>query len=181
MATPPDFTSGQILTAAQMNSVGLWKVASGTLSLTTTASDVLACFTSDYTNYRLLMNITARSTTSQLNMRYLIGSTSTNVNYFQGGLGSDYGSNATAYFQRTNDGTQLSFDSNTGTASYSMDIMSPQLATATRHYGQTVQSTNPVCYHFGGAQTGLIQHTGFQISCSAGTATLEYQVFGYRK
>jgi hypothetical protein len=31
MATPPDFSSGAVLTAAQMNSVGLWLVKTQTV------------------------------------------------------------------------------------------------------------------------------------------------------
>jgi hypothetical protein len=51
MATPPDFSSGAVLTAAQMNSVGLWKVASGSLSTATT--NFQGCFTSDYRDIAL--------------------------------------------------------------------------------------------------------------------------------
>jgi hypothetical protein len=34
MATPPDFSSGAVLTAAQMNSVGLWLVKTQTVGTT---------------------------------------------------------------------------------------------------------------------------------------------------
>ena len=179
--TYPNFIAGEILRAQDMNAVGLWKVASGSIAATTTATNVTGVFSSDYTNYRLTLNITARSTNSRINMRYLVGTTQTATNYYQGGLGSDYGSNTVAYFQRSNNDTQLLFDATTGLASYTIDIMCPQTNTPTRHYGQTSQIDNPLSFAFGGAQTQNLQHTGFNISCNAGTMTVEYAVYGYTK
>jgi hypothetical protein len=177
----PDFSPGEILTAGAMDSIGLWKVASGTLSLTTSYSNVTGVFSGDYKNYRVLLNITARSTSNRFDMRYLVGTTPVTTNgYYQGGIGSDYGSNTTAYFQRSNNDGNFFFDNTTGTASYSIDIMSPQLNTPTRHYGQTSQVANPLSYAFGGAQVGNNQVTGFQLMAHVGTMTVEYQVFGYR-
>jgi len=177
----PSFSAGEVLNASDMNAVGLWKVASGTLSLTTSYTNVTGVFSGDYKNYRLLLNITARSTGNRFDMRYLVGTTPVTTNgYYQGGIGCDYGSNTTAYFQRSNNDGNFYFDNTTGTASYSIDIMSPQLNTPTRHYGQTAQVTNPLSYAFGGAQVGNNQITGFQLVASTGTMTVEYQIFGYQ-
>lgn len=179
------FTAGSILTASDTNTFlansGLVFVQGGTLSLTTSATNVTAVFSSTYKNYRVLLNITARSTSNRFDMRYLVGTTPTSANYYQGGIGSDYGSNTTAYYQRSNNDNQLYFDTNTGTASYAIDILCPQLAVPTRHFGQTVAPVNPVSYSFGGAQTGSLQHTGFQLFTSTGTMTVDYQVLGYRE
>lgn len=61
MATPPDFSVGQVLTAAQMNAVGMWKVASGSFSNTTTivADNV---FTNNFDHYKLLVSLRPNST-----------------------------------------------------------------------------------------------------------------------
>jgi hypothetical protein len=69
MATPPVFTAGQILTAAQMNQVGLWLIQSKTLSSATgvTFDNV---FTSDFRNYRVTYSYTVTSgTTNAVRMR----------------------------------------------------------------------------------------------------------------
>jgi hypothetical protein len=56
MATPPVFTTGAVLTAAQMNGIGLWITASTVLNGQTTAS-VSNCFNSDFENYMLVWNV----------------------------------------------------------------------------------------------------------------------------
>jgi hypothetical protein len=178
--TFPSFSSGEVLRAQDMNAVGLWKVASGSLSLTTSYSNVAGVFGSEYRNYRVLLNITARSTTNRFDMRYLIGTTPVNSAYYQGGIGSDYGSNTTAYFQRSNNDPQFYFDTTSGAASYSIDIMTPFQPVPTRHYGQTAQWVNPLSFAFGGAQVANNAITGFQLVTSTGTIALDYYVYGYR-
>lgn len=179
------FTAGSILTASDTNTYlansGLVYVASGTLNLTTSYSNVVGVFSSTYKNYRVLLNITARSTTNRFDMRYLVGTTPSTASYYQGGIGADYSTNATVYFQRSNNDGVFFFDTTSSAASYSIDILQPQINTPTRQYGQTAQWANPLSYAFGGAHVANAQHTGFQVVCSTGTMTMEYQVFGYRE
>jgi hypothetical protein len=67
MATPPDFTAGQVLTAAQMNAIGLWKIiptgatngtvgANGDVTIGSAVSfvTVSGVFTADYLNYKIM-------------------------------------------------------------------------------------------------------------------------------
>ena len=51
----PDFSPGEVLTAAAMDSIGMWKVADGTF--TDAASFDVTGFTSTYTNFRLVLNV----------------------------------------------------------------------------------------------------------------------------
>jgi hypothetical protein len=69
MATPPTFTAGSVLTAAQMNAVGLWKITptsvSGTGASISNGDVVVAsggsnftvngAFTSDFSNYKIII------------------------------------------------------------------------------------------------------------------------------
>jgi hypothetical protein len=178
--TFPNFVAGEILRAQDMNAVGLWKVASGTLSLTTIRQNVLGVFSSNFKNYRLILNVTARSTTNRFDMHYLVGATLINSNYYQAGLGSDYAANTVLYYQRTNNDSQFFFDAAGGQANYSIDIMSPQLNTSTRHYGQTSNGSNATSYAFGGGQLGINQCTGLQFYTNTGTMTMEYSIYGYQ-
>ena len=54
MATPPDFSSGAVLTAAQMNSVGLWLVKSQAVGTGVSSVTVTGAFTTDYDNYLIV-------------------------------------------------------------------------------------------------------------------------------
>jgi hypothetical protein len=48
MATPPDFSVGQVLTAAQMNAVGLWLVKTQTIAAGSTDVTVTNAFPDDF-------------------------------------------------------------------------------------------------------------------------------------
>lgn len=72
MATPPTFTSGEVLTAAQMNSIGSWKVTTYSFS-GNTAPYVDNCFTSDFTNYKVYINMSS-ATADLVYMRFRNGS-----------------------------------------------------------------------------------------------------------
>jgi hypothetical protein len=176
----PDFSPGEVLTAAAMDSIGLWLVGSGSLSLTTSATNVTGVFSSTYKNYLVLLNVTARSTSNRFDMRYIVGTTATSANYYQAGIASDYASNTTLYFQRSNNDPQLYFDTTTSLASYRLDIFQPNAAVATRHHGQHASVGTGYSFAFGGVQTASTAFTGFQLFASTGTMTVEYQVFGYR-
>jgi hypothetical protein len=57
MATPPDFTSGAVLTAAQMNAVGLWLVKTQDVGAVAVPSvTVTGAFSADYDNYLILLS-----------------------------------------------------------------------------------------------------------------------------
>jgi hypothetical protein len=54
----PDFSPGEVLTAAAMDSIGLWKIAETTF---TNAADafIYGCFSSNYQNYCVVINASA--------------------------------------------------------------------------------------------------------------------------
>jgi hypothetical protein len=56
MATPPTFSSGAVLTAAQMNSVGMWLVKTQTVGSAVSSVTVSSAFSADYDNYLILMS-----------------------------------------------------------------------------------------------------------------------------
>ena len=176
----PSFSTGEVLTAADMNAVGLWKVASGTLSLSTTPSNVTGVFSSTYKQYRLLLNVTNKSASIRVDMKYIVGTTPTSTNYYQAGIGSDYTFNNTLYYQRSNADTQLFGIASSALLSQSIDIYNPNKAALTMHHGTLVDANFGFPYMVGGSQNSTNQFTGFQLFTSSGTATVEYQVFGYR-
>jgi hypothetical protein len=176
----PDFSPGEILTAGAMDSIGLWKVASGTLSLTTTYTNVTGVFSGDYKNYRVIFNITARSTTNRIDTRYIAGTTPASTSYYQGGVGGSYAADSVIYYQRSNNDGQFFGQSVFAGGYWVMDISMPNRASSTFHTGSFVDGNSALAYQFGGEQISTTQFTGFQLGTSTGTATVEYQVFGYR-
>ena len=79
MATPPDFTAGQVLTAAQMNSVGSWLVKSQTIGTTVSSVTVSDAFSADYKNYRIVVSGGVAS--ANMDLRLTLGSTTTGYYY----------------------------------------------------------------------------------------------------
>jgi hypothetical protein len=176
----PDFSPGEVLTAAAMDSIGLWLVGSGTLSLTTSATNVTGVFSSTYKNYRVLLNVTARSASQRIDFKYIDGTTPTSVAYFQAGIGSDFATNTTLYFQRSNNDNQFFGVTGSAETSWIMDIFNANKADDTLHSGQVTNLNNRISWTIGGVQVGTTAFTGFQLFTTTGTATVEYQVFGYR-
>jgi hypothetical protein len=87
MATPPEFTSGAILTAAQMNAVGMWLVNSTSFTNTTTIQ-INNCFTSDYRNYLVMVSMGCQTEgTGSVDIRLRAsGANTTAGNYFFQGV-----------------------------------------------------------------------------------------------
>jgi hypothetical protein len=162
------------------NKTGLIKIASGILSLTTSYTNVTGVFGAEFKNYRVILNVTARSTSNRFDMRYINGTTPTTASYFNGGIGGDYASNAVLYFQRSNNDANFFFDTQVNLASYVMDIHRPFAVAPTYHMGQTASSQTAYAFSFGGVNLVSASQTGFQLGTNTGTMTVDYQVFGYR-
>jgi hypothetical protein len=170
----------QVLGGTAIGNSGLVDVAGGTLSLTTTPTNVTGVFNSTYKNYRLLINVTARSTSNRVDMKYINGTTATSTAYYQGGIGSDWASNAAVYYQRSNNDAQLFGSLGTNILSLSLDIFNANKSAITMHHGTSVSGDSSQSFTVGGVQNSSTVFTGFQLFTSTGTATVEYQVFGYR-
>lgn len=54
--TFPSFAAGEVLRAQDMNAVGMWQVASTSFT-SSPGVEVQNCFTSDYRNYKVLINV----------------------------------------------------------------------------------------------------------------------------
>ena len=54
MTTPPTFSSGSVLTAAQMSAVGLWLVKTQTVGSAVSSVTVTGAFSADYDNYKIM-------------------------------------------------------------------------------------------------------------------------------
>jgi hypothetical protein len=104
MATPPDFSVGQVLTSATMNQVGLWLVYSSSFTSVTSFSLPNGTFTNDYKNYKLVYNLTV-STDSDFTVRLRKNGTDNNASTYNttlvGVLSTTGGSNSANNSQNT--------------------------------------------------------------------------------
>lgn len=176
----PVFTTGEVLTAANMNKVGMWLV--NTLTITNSTSGFTdAAFTSDFKNYRIVG--TFNSTTALnlvLTLRNASGDvTLTNYKYSDAQLGygaaptwSLSGSTAAANFPtvaRTND--------NGAESSFVLDVMGPATATRTNVISTTTdQILFRIMNGIYNADTAMV---GFKLSAST-AFTGTFRVYGYR-
>jgi hypothetical protein len=180
MATPPDFTTGQVLTAAQMNAIGLWEVA--TLTITNATSGFTdTAFTSNYKNYRIVGTF---SCTTAINLTLTLRNsggdvTLTNYKYADAflslaaaptwNLGGSSTSANFPTFARTNDANAES--------AVVADILGPATATRTT---VMANATDQLLYRtMNGIYNADTAMVGFKLS--SGTAfTGTFRVYGYR-
>ena len=177
MATPPVFTSGAVLTAAQMNSVGMWLVSKTTIGNAVATVTTGTVFSSDYDNYRVIIRGVKTSAATELLMNF--GATTT------GYYGSMYYDNYTAVFigtLRRNNGANMYVgfaETTLGEQVISLDIANPFLASSTSinggYYG------NQYSGWFGGTQATSTSFTTLTVRPTAGTMTGgTITVYGYR-
>ena len=177
MAVPPVFVSGQVLTAAQMNAIGIWEVKAQTIGTAVSAVTVTDAFTADYDNYLVMVSGGVASTTNQL--RLTLGSTTANY-YYAGGGGSFAG--ASSLVSGSNVAFHLFGNGSTNALSGWSYIIQPNIAKRTQFMGQFM-SVDTV--GAGWSPVGFLndanQYTAFTITTSTGTMTGgEIRVYGLR-
>jgi len=176
MATPPDFTAGAVLTANQMDAVGLWLVKSQTVGSGVGSVAITDCFNSDFRNYRItfeggvqavndnaLQFVFASGTGHYASMRY------DPFNGVGAGVLNTF-NQVFAYFGLS--GTQ-------NQCSLSMDVFAPNLSEFTKFNGMFTGN------NFAGTGAGVnattTPITGFSILFPAGGNTGGVvKVYGYR-
>jgi hypothetical protein len=180
MATPPDFTTGQVLTAAQMSAVGLWEV--GTLTITNaTSGSIDTAFTSDYKNYRIVGTF---SSTTALNLLFTFrnsGGDVTLTNYKNVYAFLTYGATPTWTLGGATAAANFSefarTDTNGAESAVVADVMGPNTATRTNLISsctdQVLTRTMNGIYN---ADTAMV---GFKLSAST-AFTGTFRVYGYR-
>ena len=188
MATPPTFTSGAVLTAAQMNAIGLWQVGSTTATSGTTAQ-VLGCFTTDYDAYKIIVNDIRTVAAASFTLQLLQGSTAVATNYGWAASRVDYAGALTG----TGSGitplvgawaTQIT-NSTTSATSFTMEIQNPFLSQYTYAQWEATDNRGGSGYARvmgGGTHASATSCTGIRFTLTASSITnMNINVYGYRK
>lgn len=188
MATPPTFTAGAVLTAAQMNAVGLWLVGSTTATSGSTAQ-VLGCFSTDYDSYKIIVSDLRTVAAASFTMQLLQGSTAVATNYGWGVSRVDYagaltgaGSGITPLVSSW--ASQVT-NSTTSATSMIMEVQNPFLSQYTYAQWESTDNRGGSGYARvmgGGTQASTNSFTGIRFTLTASSITnMNISVYGYRK
>jgi hypothetical protein len=172
----PDFSPGEVLTAAAMDSIGLWLVKTVTIGSTVGSVPVADAFPSDYESFKIVVTGGVSSTANFF--RLALGASSTG--YYMGRSGVAYATGSAA----TGADNNAAFWGFTGTGqttglSVNIELTNPNLAK------WTTISGNYASVDTGVAITGVHQvataYTGFTFTANTGTWTGGViRVYGYR-
>lgn len=187
MATPPTFSVGATLTAAQMNTIGLFKIADQTVS---SASQFVFdnCFTSDYFMYRVTVSITTASATGLLLWQERVGGANATSSYTYSGTLNQMsaGSPIQTLIGEQNGayGAVLDFDAAGSSQGHAVfDIAAPQTSAYT-----SVTSQFSVAAGNTGISGGQISsnhyvstvYDGMRLYAASGTFSGTCRIYGYR-
>jgi len=186
VTTPPLFVANTVLSAAQMNKIGMWKISTTSLSGVTT--NISNCFSSDYTNYRVICtNFNSGSgTTRQLSMRFRTTSDDTTASYNSGQVGvyssSVFGSSGMGQTSASL-GAISAQPSGSAAGGFSLDIFTPNAALGTTYTGTLFNYQSDVTSYvyrtISGNMTTTTQYTGFTIFGVTDSLSGTVQVYGY--
>lgn len=178
MAVPPVFVSGQVLTAAQMNAIGLWEVTRQTIGTAVASVTVSNAFTADFENYMITINGGVASTNNNLDMT--LGGTSSGyyfsniyVTYAATTVNGERAQNA-ASWSRIARGTANNI-------SGVVHLQNPFIAkNTTGTWSGAGAGTSDFWYTGGGYLADTNSYTAFTLTCSTGTITGgTIRVYGY--
>lgn len=185
-------SSGQILTVAggvptwatsSATPPGLVLVTSSTVSGSTTIN-INNCFTSTYTNYRIVYAGTTSNTSQNIFMKLASGGTTSGTNY-EFYTTRYFSSNATQVNATNNGGLGFEIAPTLQGTGFSYDVIQPQLAQSTSIFGQgggyQSGSTRGVFAICNGIHRPQTAYDGLSIICdTSGTLTGTLYVYGYK-
>lgn len=189
MATPPVFSAGAVLTAAQMNAVGLWEVTpsgvtNGTLSGATvtvgssvSSVTISGVWSSEFQNYRVVYQGIATSATNSLELTF---GGSTGSTYNDGGFYVAVGGAAlTTESQASRANIRIGIVSAGQSISGWFDVFAPNVNGSTWVNGGSMAASY---YNWRqGVDTNTAQHTSFKLAATTGNMTGgTIRVYGYR-
>ena len=178
----PSFATGEVLTAADMNAVGMWLVKEETIGATVTAVAVDDAFTSDFVNYRVLVQGGTQSVAnSVLLMQLTAGGTPSPGSYFGTFVFTSYATSALSVLN-TNSGSNWPYVAmalGNNSLSGGFDIYQPSIASRTSFGGFT--NRGDISGYVSGYHDIADPYDGFTLSINAGTMTGGVvRVYGYR-
>jgi hypothetical protein len=174
--TSPTFAVGEILTAADMNKVGLWLVKSQTIGAGVSSVPITNCFNSDFRNYRVTFEGGVQSVNDAA-IQLQFAAAAGHYAQMRYDAFSGVGSSTLPSFNQNFCYFGLSGQANQCT--FSIDVYAPNLAEITKYSGSF--TANNFYGTGGGLYFNTAQLTGFTIIFPGFTNTGGIvKVYGYR-
>jgi hypothetical protein len=174
----PDFSPGEVLTAAAMDSIGLWLVKTQAVGTGVASVVVNDAFSSSFDSYRIVYT---GGTASGLNTLQIRMGTAVTNGYYSQTIYASYATTTILANVADNNANQWSFVGRSGTAAnhLSMNLYNPFLTTRTFFDSIAISASDM------GSQAGVLQnatsYTGFTMIMGSGTLTGgTIRVYGYR-
>jgi hypothetical protein len=175
----PDFSPGEVLTAAAMDSIGLWLVKKQAISASPNVTSVTVsnAFSADYISYKILYlgGVSAAGNTFTFQLAGATGS-----NYDTQLVYSGYGSGGTAGAGQSNAGiwTYAGINSAQGNC-VDIDIYQPFLARHT-YFTSNFWALDSGTGRAQGVHKLATSYTGFTLGSGTGFNSGQILVYGYR-
>jgi hypothetical protein len=173
----PDFSPGEVLTAAAMDSIGLWLVKTQTVGTAVPSVTVTDAFSADYENYKIVYSGGVGSTVGDIRLTM----DNATANWYGVLIYGVYTSN-TPFALGSNNLTLYPYcgSYDTSYVSVDMDVQQPFISTrATICAGQFHGNTS--MGYFNARHADLQSQTAFTLTASVGTLTGgTIRVYGYR-
>jgi hypothetical protein len=188
--TYPSFSVGEVLTAADMNAVGLWKINTTTFN-NEAAKSIDNVFSADFTNYKIVVQLYGSSNGNIVFFR-LINSTGTEraTNYYGAAWGVDYASGPTTLYSSGARSTDLPIGYPSATANAQpltadLTIGNPWSSSTRTVLTGSQTGLNDGAVFIGGNANGAYlsaeRHRGFWVRNTAATGLYgTVSVYGYR-
>jgi hypothetical protein len=174
----PDFSPGEVLTAAAMDSIGLWLVKSQAVGTGVSTVTVTNAFSANYDAYRITYTGGVANTATNLGTR--LGATLTGYRMAMNGVTSVSGSVA-AYDNNTNASWIWTGGADTGFANYNIELWQPFLARPSFVSSTLITNGSDNYWTVRGSLANNTSYTDFTILGLSGTITGgTIRVYGYR-
>lgn len=170
----PDFSPGEVLTAAAMDSVGMWLVKTQTVGTAVSSVTVTGAFSADYDNY--LITVVNGTMSVDTSLTLAMGSTATG--YYGSLIYSSYNTTTIAAINDNNT-TKFTYAGGGNNVAAYIEILQPYLANETQIRSRIRYSTTYGQYI--GHLSNSTSYTSFVLSPFSGTMTGgTIRVYGYR-
>lgn len=175
----PDFAVGEVLTAAAMDSIGLWLVKTQTIGTSQTSIPVTNAFSTTYENYFITVSGGASVAAAAVSLQ--LGASGTG--YYSGQIGTDYTSDTIRYLRDNNSTVwQYAGGAYPDGVALAVTLFRPALASRTGIiiHGRPDYRTNGSALGGNGYHNVATGYTGFTIACSSAITGGTIRVYGYR-